>query len=378
MEYLSGPAGETPARRWARCRFGPGGDLAAVATDRGEVPAARVFLLKRYYLDTAEGIAADPGPVGAAAEVPEIPPWLAVPLQHLLAGSAGIAVLGLLASAYALVFGLVGRIHLALGEIAAVGAAVAGLVVAAGTAGGGAVGALLPLALAAAMAASALHDAVAGRAAFLPIPPSRGQASLIATVGLSLALSEYLRLAGAATPSWVPPLGADPVPLARAGSFLVTATAATASTGAAGLGAAALLCLFLSRSGFGRLWRAWADEPLAAALCGVDGRRLALATLALAGALAGLAGALVALRFGALGFAGGFGLGLKALAGAILGGIGSVPGALAGGLAVGMFETLWSAYLPIEGRDLALHAALIGAVVLWPEGVFGRRAARGP
>jgi branched-subunit amino acid ABC-type transport system permease component len=76
-------------------------------------------------------------------------------------------------------------------------------------------------------------------------------------------------------------------------------------------------------------------------------------------------------QFGALGFAGGFGLGLKALAAAILGGVGSVPGALLGGLAIGLFETLWSAFLPIEGRDLALFVVLILFITLRPEGLFG-------
>ena len=100
-------------------------------------------------------------------------------------------------------------------------------------------------------------------------------------------------------------------------------------------------------------------------------RRLALTTFAASGALAGLAGALAAVQFGALGFAGGFGLGLKALAAAILGGVGSVAGALIGGLAIGLFETLWSAYLPIEGRDLALFVVLVLFITLKPEGLFG-------
>ena len=68
---------------------------------------------------------------------------------------------------------------------------------------------------------------------------------------------------------------------------------------------------------------------------------------------------------------GGFQLGLKALAASILGGVGSVPAALAGGLAVGLFETVWSSYLPIEGRDLAFYAVLVLTIVLRPNGVFG-------
>jgi branched-chain amino acid transport system permease protein len=58
---------------------------------------------------------------------------------------------------------------------------------------------------------------------------------------------------------------------------------------------------------------------------------------------------------------------------AIIGGIGSVPGALVGGLFVGLFETLWSAYLPIEARDMALYATLIVFLILRPGGLLGLR-----
>jgi branched-subunit amino acid ABC-type transport system permease component len=106
-------------------------------------------------------------------------------------------------------------------------------------------------------------------------------------------------------------------------------------------------------------------------------RDVARAPLALAGALAGLAGTLMVAQFGGLGFAGGFQLGLKALIAAILGGIGSVPGALVGGLSIGAFETLWSATMPIEGRDIALYSVLIVVLVFRPGGLFGFAEPRG-
>ena len=115
--------------------------------------------------------------------------------------------------------------------------------------------------------------------------------------------------------------------------------------------------------------------PEAASLFGVDGGRLLAATLALAGAMAGLSGMLIVAQYGGLGFAGGFQFGLKALIAAIVGGIGSVPGALLGGMAVGLFETLWSAYLPIDARDIALYAALVVFLVFRPGGFLGIQGA---
>ncbi len=378
VEYRAMRAGEAPLSRYATCRFAAQGlsagkaDLVAVTTDRGPVSPATVYLLKRYYLDTPDALAGDPGPGDPALGLPQVSPAVAYAAEQLLVALPRTAIYALLASAYALVFGLVGRINLAFGELAAVGAAATGIAVAALTIGG--FTSVLPglaLALAVAVAAAAVHGAVAGHLAFQAIPARGTQASLIATIGLSLALMEYLRLAGGAVPDWIPPVWSEPWRLARAGGFIVTLTPVSLVTTLLGLAAAGGLAAAMRMSGFGRRWRAASDDALAASLLGIDGPRLALATFALAGALAGLAGALVAVQFGALGFAGGFGLGLKALAAAILGGVGSVGGALIGGLAIGLFETLWSAYLPIEGRDLALFTLLVLFIVLRPEGLFG-------
>jgi branched-subunit amino acid ABC-type transport system permease component len=87
--------------------------------------------------------------------------------------------------------------------------------------------------------------------------------------------------------------------------------------------------------------------------------------------MAGLSGMLIVVQYGGLGFAGGFQYGLKALIGAIIGGIGSVTGALLGGFIIGLFETVWSAYLPIEARDIALYAALVVFLIFRPGGLLG-------
>jgi branched-chain amino acid transport system permease protein len=184
---------------------------------------------------------------------------------------------------------------------------------------------------------------------------------------------EYLRLVQSPVTVWLPPIWSQPWPLARAGEFLVSLTPITPTTAGVGLFAALWLLWFMKSTGFGRAWRAYADDARAAALFGVNGPRLLVQTLALAGAMAALAGLLIVAQYGGLGFAGGFQYGLKALIAAIIGGIGSIPGALLGGFAVGLFETLWSAYLPIEARDMALYAALIVFLIFRPGGLLGTR-----
>ncbi|MDB5559666.1 MAG: hypothetical protein JWQ36_2600, partial [Enterovirga sp.] len=378
LDYRASLSGGGGADRFVLCRFLAEGlspnkaDLAGVRTDRGEIAPATVYLLKRYYLDTPEALASDPGPGDPTENLPRMPAPAAYAAEQVLVALPRIAIYGLLAAAYALVFGLVGRVNLAFGEIAAVGAAAAGLSVAAAVAAGASSPASgLALAIVVALGAAALHGTVAGTATFGLVSPRRTQASLIATIGASIAISEYLRLAGGRVPDWIAPVWNEPWRLARAGEFVVTLTPVSVLTSSLGLAAALALVVLMRRSGYGRAWRALSDDPEAASLFGIDPRRIARLTFGLAGGLAGLSGALVAIQFGALGFAGGFQLGLKALAAAVLGGVGSLGGAFVGGLAIGLFETLWSAYLPIQGRDLALHAALILVIVLKPDGLFG-------
>lgn len=373
----------TPGRpvtpRFAICRFAAEGlspnkaELIELATEQGTLSGASLYLLKRYYLETPEGVAGDPGSPPSLTAI-EIPPDAAYLAQQLLAGLPRTAICGLLAVAYSLVFGLTGRINLAFGEIAAVGSAAtvgaASIVLAMGSS---APVSGLAAGLVAAMFAGAIYNAVGGYLVIGRVRTPSNQPSLIATVGLSLFLMEYLRLVQSPVTVWLPPVWSAQWPIARAGDFLVTLTLLSLVTSGIGLAAAVFLIWLMRDSTFGRFWRAFADDARAAALFGVDGSRLLVETLALAGAMAGLSGMLIVAQYGGLGFAGGFQFGLKALIAAIIGGIGSIPGALIGGLFVGLFETLWSAYLPIEARDMALYATLIVFLILRPGGLLGLR-----
>ena len=380
IEYTVEAADGTQAEHWAVCRFPAAGlaankaDLLGVTTPDGPLSGASVYLLKKYYLDTPEGVAGDPGSNEEAA-VPEVPRPFAYALQQLLVSLPRTAIYGLLAVAYALVFGLVGRINLAFGELAAIGAAATIAGAALVSVGGGVTTPLAGLGagLLAALFAGAIYGAVGGHFTIARIATRSSQPSLIATVGLSLALMEYLRVAQSPVTVWLPPIWSEAWPLARAEDFLVSLTPITVVTAGIGLAAALGLLWLVQATGFGRAWRAYADDAQAAALMGVDGLRLLVQTLALAGAMAGLSGMLIVAQYGGLGFAGGFQYGLKALIAAVIGGIGSIPGAMLGGFAVGLFETLWSAYLPIEVRDMALYVALVVFLIFRPGGLLGFR-----
>jgi branched-chain amino acid transport system permease protein len=367
-----------PKDRFVECRFAAGGHasperdrLVGVATEAGPLGEVRLHLLKRFWLDR-EGAAADPEPIVNAAEAPSVPRALAIGLQHFVAALPPIAIYGLLAAAYSLVYGLVGRINFAFGELAAIGGYAAFLAFALVGASPG-MGAALTLSLLLALTSALSYGVVCSRLVFAPLMRLTGQQVLIGTIALAIVLQEILRLTQGAKHLWVRPLFNTPHAIARSRDFVVTVTPLAVASVLLCLTAALALLVLMRVSRFGRAWRACADDPIAAALFGVDRRAVLLKTFALASLLAGLAGYVVTVYYGTFGYAGGIVLGLKALLAAVAGGIGSVPGALLGGILLGLAESLWSALFPIEFRDLAVFSLLVALLVLRPNGIFGLR-----
>ena len=343
--------------------------IASVTTDAGPMPETQLYFLRRFWLETSAAWVSDPEPVAGADAVAQTAPVVAYALQQGLNALPLAALYGLLAAAYSLVYGLVGRINLAFGEFAAIGgyAAFFGAVLLAGYFP------LAPLALALLLAAvtTLVHGVVAGRLVFAPLARASSQHGLVATVGLAIFLQEYLRLTQGASLRWISPILNAPFPVVRAQDFVVTVTPiGLLVAGMAALSACALL-LILQLTRFGRDWRAYADDPKAAMLFGVNPAAIFAKTFALACALAGLAGYVMTVYYGGMGYGAATALGLKALVAAILGGIGSVPGAFLGGLAIGLTEAIWSAYFDIAYRDPAIYLILVALLMFRPGGFLG-------
>ena len=384
IDYVARAPGEPSHVRYVACGFAGRTfsadrlDLVAVETDSGPLAQAPLYFLKRFWLGSPANAGAG---VGGPPAVPELPASIAYGAQQFINAVALSAIYALLATAYSLIYGITGRINLAFGEIALLGAY--GAI--------GAIGLMLTLglddplagvafALAAAAAFSGLWSAVIGRTVIAPLHARHrlGQPILVATVGLAVAIQEFLHLSQGVRDRWVPPLFKEPIALARAGTFVVTVTAMQIAVVIIVLAAAAAMLWIFTRTRFGLSWRAYADDPHAAALLGVDGTRLLSMTFVLAGLCAGLAGAVVGVYYGNVGSGLGTMLGIKALIAALIGGIGSVPGAFLGGLVVGMIETAWSAYFDITLRDLVVYTFLVALFLARPGGLFGLASAEPP
>jgi branched-chain amino acid transport system permease protein len=375
VDYAERDSGGADAEHLAQCRFrAPGrplrsADLVDIEIDGAPLGEANLYFLVRFWLATPEARAADPAPLGDISVLPVLPPQAAYFLQQAINGLPLTAVYALLAAAYSLVYGLVGRINLAFGELAAAGGYAAAL--GAGLFTGGAPAALLSVALIFAVFVAATWGIAGSRWVFQPLHRASGQIVLVATIGLALFLQEFLRLTQGSRQQWVSPILNAPFAVARSGDFIVTTAPNALLAAGLALTAGASLIALMALSRFGRNWRAYADDPLGAQMLGVDPSAIFAQTFALASGFAGLAGYVMTMFYGAVGYAYGTTLGLKALVAAILGGIGSIPGAFLGGLLIGAFEAVWSIALPIDYRDVAIFSLLAILLTLRPGGILG-------
>lgn len=348
-------------------------ELVALVKDGEPLSPIKLHLLRRYWLERPEvALPFDPGPGQGERPLVSLPDGVAYFAQQIANGLAPTAVLSLLAAAYALIYGLVGRINLSFGDFAVVGAmsAVTGTVLAT-TLGSEALIPGVLFAGALAVATTVLHGLAAERVVFTRLAFGRGQTLLIATIALSIVLQEYMRIYAGAEMRWIPPILGIPLPFAADSGFTATITVMQLLVTVLGGFLAIGLMVFLDLSDFGRRWRAVANDAAMAALLGVSARRVMTQSFLIATLLAGFAGFITAMQYGGASPSGGTVLGLKALAAAIVGGVGSVGGAMLGGVAIGLMQAVWVAYLPIEQADAAILLLLVAVLILRPGGLFG-------
>jgi branched-chain amino acid transport system permease protein len=348
-------------------------ELRILSTPVTSFSPIKLHILKRFWLERHElSYPADPGPGETEADVPEVPAAAAYLVQSAINGVPETAMTMLIAVAYALVYGLVGRINLAFGDLAAVGGVVSVAAALAALALGSS-SFILPLVVGAlaAIGLTMLAGRIVERLVFAPLAFRGGQSILIATIGVAVMMRELMRLAEGPQNRWIPPIDAVPIPLLRAGSFVVNITPMQIGVGIVVVVAALLVVRLMQVSQFGRQWRAISDDAVMAALMGISRYGVLTRTFLLASALAGAAGFILTATYGATDAYSGVSIGLKGLVAAVIGGIGSVEGALLGGLALGLFETIWQAYLPVGDRDVAVMVVMVVMLIFRPGGLFG-------
>ncbi len=281
-----------------------------------------------------------------------------------------------LAVAFALIQGITRRIFLSFGDFAMFGsfAAIYACFAAMVRGDGDFVASLWALLLA--IAAGAALGAIVAKAVMGRKLLENPLAFMIASIGVSIALQEVMRLQSSSREVWVPPLMAGLAVFSVGGDFPVRLSVMSAYAITVGLIAVVLVGLLLGYTRFGLHWRACAQSLKLSALCGLDASMVAHQSFAIAGALAGVTGWTSAIFYGGANFSTGLLVGFKAMFASVIGGFGSIRGAIVGACTLAVIEVLWSALFSTTYRDVAVFMIIIMVLVLRPEGLAGLQGER--
>ena len=296
-------------------------------------------------------------------------------LQQLINGLTLGAIYGLIAIGYTMVYGIIGMINFAHGDIYMVGAFIALMSFLLLGFGGEPILAV-PLAIVVVLLVSMLFTSVYGwtveRIAYRPLRGSFRLAPLISAIGMSLFLQNYVQLLQGARVKPLPPVIQGGFQLTSGGGFNVTLSYLQIIIILLTVALMTLFTLVIQRTPLGRQQRACEQDKVMAALIGVDVDKTISITFVVGAALAAVAGLMHVMYYGVIHFYIGFLAGIKAFTAAVLGGIGSLPGAMLGGLLIGLIEALWSGYFSVEYKDVAAFSILVLVLIFRPSGLLGR------
>src|SRR5436190_4135856 len=301
-------------------------------------------------------------------------------LQQLINGITLGSIYGLIAIGYTMVYGIIGMINFAHGDVFMVGSMVAFILILAFGVTGGTGAFMLILALAVivviAMIISSAYNWSIERFAYKPLRGSFRLAPLISAIGMSIVLQEFVRVAQEGRPKPIHPIINGGFEIAsrasEQGEFIVRLSNMQIIIILSTLVLMAVFTLLIQRTTLGRAQRSCEQDMKMAALLGIDVNRTISITFIMGACLAAFAGVLFLLYYGSTDFFVGFLAGIKAFTAAVLGGIGSIPGAMLGGLVIGLVEVLWSGYFSSAYKDVAVFAILILVLIFRPQGLLGQ------
>jgi branched-chain amino acid transport system permease protein len=283
-------------------------------------------------------------------------------LQQLLNGLTTGSVYALIALGYTMIYGILGLINFAQGEIYMFGAFITVLLLTTGQVN-------FILAFAAGMAGAGILGVVLERVAFRPLRGSHPLVPLISAIGASIFLQSLARLLFG--PNDRPfPIQFTFSTIQIAGVQVSTIQVAIL---AAALGLMGLLMAFVRYTRYGKAIVACALDRDTARLMGIKVDRMVALTFLIGSSLSGAAGIMMAIYYNATYPRMGLLPGLKAFSAAVLGGVGNIPGAILGGLLLGVAESLGAAYLSSAYKDAIAFAILILVLLLRPQGILRGR-----
>jgi branched-chain amino acid transport system permease protein len=295
-------------------------------------------------------------------------------LQQLFNGLSLGAIYALIAIGYTMVYGIIGMINFAHGDIYMIGAYI-GLVTlsAVGIQGAVPIWMVIALMLVVAVVITGIYGFVVEQVAYKPVRNSPRLVALISAIGMSIFLQNWVALGQGARDMAVPSLLPGALQFGGAdGSFEIFVPYTRIMIIVVAVVLMVLLTLYIRHSRMGRASRACSQDMHMANLLGIDTNRVISFTFILGAVLAAVGGVLIALAVGKLNPFIGFLAGIKAFTAAVLGGIGSIPGAMLGGVLLGVAETLAAAYISSEYKDIVAFTLLVLILLVRPTGLLGK------
>jgi branched-chain amino acid transport system permease protein len=294
--------------------------------------------------------------------------------QQLINGVTLGSIYGLIAIGYTMVFGIIGMVNFAHGDVFMLSTFIALIFLLALTQilGFGSLVLALLIVLVLGMLLTSLWAWAIERLAYRPLRGSFRLAPLISAIGMSIFLSNLVQVTQGPRNKPVPSFLGTVLTLHEGENYAVTLSDKQILIVVV---TAVLLAAFwyvVQRTSLGRAQRACEQDQRMAALLGIDVDKTISLTFVMGAALAAVAGLLFMIYYGVVSFSDGFVPGVKAFTAAVLGGIGSLPGAVLGGLLIGLIETLWSAYFSIDYKDVATFSILAITLVFLPSGLLGK------
>ncbi len=294
-------------------------------------------------------------------------------LQQLINGLTLGMIYGLIAIGYTMVYGIIGMINFAHGEIYMIGAF---LSIICFTILGGAGITFVPLALVVVLIVAMLFTASYGwtleRVAYRPLRGAPRLAPLISAIGMSIFLQNYVQILQGARVRPLQPVIEGGFQVFEQADFVVQVSYIQIFIWILTLVLMTGFALLIGRTALGRAQRACEQDQKMAGLLGISVDRTVSLTFVMGASLAAVAGVMVTMYYGVVDFFIGFLAGLKAFTAAVLGGIGSLPGAMLGGLILGLVEAFWSGYFTTEYKDVAAFSILVLVLIFRPTGLLGK------
>jgi branched-chain amino acid transport system permease protein len=279
------------------------------------------------------------------------------------------AIYALIALGYTMVYGIIGLINFAHGEIYMIGAFTSYVVASVLSIYGFPLTAIVVITGCAAIVWSSAYGYTIEKLAYKPLRHASRLSPLISAIGMSILLQNYVLLAQTSDflpfPKLIPEFSfMEPYAhiLGSAELVIIITTSIIMI----------LLTLVIKFTRIGKAMRATSQDSTMAMLVGININRIISVTFILGSALAAVGGLLIASHIGQIHFSIGFLAGIKAFTAAVLGGIGSIPGAVLGSLVLGLTESFATGYVSSDYEDVFAFSLLVLILIFKPSGLLGK------